>query len=280
MKRTEYFFSSVMDTPDERAWTPEEACFPSWVPYWHRASMPSMNSKANRRTEPLGYRASSDHPLRLKKSIRRDTIIPRGVIFDTVKWIGEIIYRKSFYPGLGMLTKDHAIIRNYLRITGLLDSYPNGDTVHNAYAIVAAAGNLQQKPAESTSSPGMDMLMYCAWVTARESSESRDITIMLEEMQTNKGIGWNAAHADTVQEKCSYRRFFITNQGYLGLGAAQTEVEDQVCVLFGGKTPFMLRKVSGHFKLIGESYIHGIMDGEVVQQLEAGELSEQWFEIR
>ncbi|PMD31122.1 hypothetical protein L207DRAFT_385252, partial [Hyaloscypha variabilis F] len=60
------------------------------------------------------------------------------------------------------------------------------------------------------------------------------------------------------------RRFFITEKGYLGLGPGHMEVGDQVTVLFGGKTPFILRKFEDHFKLIGESYIHGIMEGEVI----------------
>ncbi|KAH8745035.1 hypothetical protein BGZ57DRAFT_742173, partial [Hyaloscypha finlandica] len=53
------------------------------------------------------------------------------------------------------------------------------------------------------------------------------------------------------------RRFFFTEKGYLGLGPNKIEAQDQVCIIFGGKTPFILRKVEEHYKLIGEAYIHG-----------------------
>jgi hypothetical protein len=47
------------------------------------------------------------------------------------------MYRQNFYPRAGMQTRDHAIISNYLTINAKLESYPNGDTVHNTYAIAA-----------------------------------------------------------------------------------------------------------------------------------------------
>lgn len=237
-----------------------------------------MRSHPNR-SEPLGYRASGNYPLRWEKSPRRDTIIPAGVIFDNVKWTGETIYRKSFYPGHGMPPKGHPIIRNHLCISASMDSYPNGETVENAYALVVAAGHLQQKPAEDISNPELDMLLYCAWLHAKMMGDDEG-TSRLENMNINNNLEWNAAHVELVRTVCLYRRFFITEKGYLGLGPGRTEVGDQVCVLFGGKMPFILRRVLNHFKLIGESYVYGIMDGEGLQQWEAREASEQWFEIR
>jgi hypothetical protein len=95
-----------------------------------------MGSKDKRGFEP-SYQASGEHPLRLSPSPRRDTIIPSGVNVDTVKWTSEVMYRQNFYPRAGMQTRDHAIISNYLTINAKLESYPNGDTVHNTYAIAA-----------------------------------------------------------------------------------------------------------------------------------------------
>jgi hypothetical protein len=60
------------------------------------------------------------------------------------------------------------------------------------------------------------------------------------------------------------RAFFVTEQGYMGLGPSSMEEGDLVYVLSGGQVPFILRPtilVEG-FSLVGESYVHGIMDGE------------------
>ena len=44
-------------------------------------------------------------------------------------------------------------------------------------------------------------------------------------------------------------------------------VGDIICILLGGNVPFVIRECSeGRFRLIGECYIHGIMDGDAMEQ--------------
>lgn len=66
-----------------------------------------------------------------------------------------------------------------------------------------------------------------------------------------------------------YRRFAVTRRGYFVLGPDALQTGDVVAVLRGGKVPFLLRKVSvgggdgeERWVLIGECYVHGLMDGE------------------
>lgn len=66
--------------------------------------------------------------------------------------------------------------------------------------------------------------------------------------------------------------FFITHQGYIGVGPEDTRVGDAVYVLFGGSVPFLLRETPesqdrrGTHTYVGHTYVHGIMDGEVLEQ--------------
>ena len=61
------------------------------------------------------------------------------------------------------------------------------------------------------------------------------------------------------------RRLFLTDGNYLGLGAQSTQVGDQVWLISGPSTPFILRPMqNGRYRLIGEAYVHGIMRGEAV----------------
>ena len=58
---------------------------------------------------------------------------------------------------------------------------------------------------------------------------------------------------------------FKTNNGYLGLGHRSLELGDKVYILMGGDMPFVLRPFGGNtFGFGGESYVHGIMDGEAL----------------
>jgi hypothetical protein len=66
------------------------------------------------------------------------------------------------------------------------------------------------------------------------------------------------------------RRFLTTQQGYVGWAPRFTRKGDKIFVLLGCRTPVILRPQGDTFQLIGECYIHGIMYGEVIDELEAG----------
>jgi hypothetical protein len=67
----------------------------------------------------------------------------------------------------------------------------------------------------------------------------------------------------------------LTEKGYVGLTAEHVERGDRVVILMGSQLPFILRKVDSHYVLIGEAYVHSIMDGEAL--VEQGKTEE--FEI-
>lgn len=64
------------------------------------------------------------------------------------------------------------------------------------------------------------------------------------------------------------RRLFVTDFGYLGLAPSTSNVGDEICVLFGGKVPYVFRREGFHCRFVGEGYIFGLMNGEVLERLE------------
>ncbi|KAJ4301911.1 hypothetical protein N0V90_004007 [Kalmusia sp. IMI 367209] len=70
--------------------------------------------------------------------------------------------------------------------------------------------------------------------------------------------------------------FFITREGYIGIGPPDMAKGDEAWVLFGGNVPFILRplghaeswkcKNSNDYTLVGNAYVHGIMDGEAIDR--------------
>ncbi|CAH0045520.1 unnamed protein product [Clonostachys solani] len=66
----------------------------------------------------------------------------------------------------------------------------------------------------------------------------------------------------------SARVCFCTNNNYIGMGNFRAEVGDEVWLLEGGRTPFILRRLSkeNEYQLIGEAYLHGFMYGEGMTQ--------------
>jgi hypothetical protein len=76
------------------------------------------------------------------------------------------------------------------------------------------------------------------------------------------------------------RRVFVTSDGTIGLGPAALQPGDIVTVLFGGFTPFLLRRVDDHYVLIGECYVHGQMDGCAVEEWEESAEEASVFHLR
>lgn len=71
------------------------------------------------------------------------------------------------------------------------------------------------------------------------------------------------------------RKFFITNRGYIGLAPKTAKAGDQVAVFFGSNVPFVIRKYQDmpgqqNWQLVGETYVHGAMNGEIFGQLDQG----------
>ncbi|KAF4632192.1 hypothetical protein G7Y89_g5939 [Cudoniella acicularis] len=59
--------------------------------------------------------------------------------------------------------------------------------------------------------------------------------------------------------------FFSTVGGRVGLGPIGIQPGDQICILYNGLTPFILRPrptTELKYRLVGDAYIHGLMHGE------------------
>lgn len=68
------------------------------------------------------------------------------------------------------------------------------------------------------------------------------------------------------------RRIFRTDNGLLGLGPQSLRPGDHIFVLLGARVPFVLRPLdlpgdgSSYYTLVGEAYVHGIMQGEALDR--------------
>ena len=66
------------------------------------------------------------------------------------------------------------------------------------------------------------------------------------------------------------RRFCVTKEGRMGLVPKSCEIGDLVCIFTGSRMPFLLRQEmetkSSSYELVGSCYIHGVMDGEEMDQ--------------
>ncbi len=61
------------------------------------------------------------------------------------------------------------------------------------------------------------------------------------------------------------RSFFVTESGHMGLGPADVQKGDALCILYGSGKPFILRPAQrDQWRLQGDGYVYGIMKGQLL----------------
>ncbi|PMD37306.1 hypothetical protein L207DRAFT_492715 [Hyaloscypha variabilis F] len=76
------------------------------------------------------------------------------------------------------------------------------------------------------------------------------------------------------------RRLLVTDKGYIGVVDHKAQKGDIIVVLYGSSVPLILRpRNEGGFILIGEAYVHGIMQGEAMEWLKNGDYELENFDI-
>jgi hypothetical protein len=81
--------------------------------------------------------------------------------------------------------------------------------------------------------------------------------------------------------KASYgRRLCWTRSGYVGITPAVTQTGDKICAFFGGKVLYVLRPVEPTVhEFVGECYVHGLMDGGILEWVKEGLRTAEVFKI-
>ena len=73
-----------------------------------------------------------------------------------------------------------------------------------------------------------------------------------------------------VLSACAKRRFAVTERGYMALVPHCARIGDRIALILGAPVPFVLRATGNYvgwclqetMQLVGDAYVHGIMDGE------------------
>ena len=220
---------------------------------------------------------------------------------DTVLRVSPLIYGDS--PETSNYAMMETTLSSWRKLAGLEDMpnrpYPSGDSWENAFWRAIANDAVEDSILEPKlgNEGNSDKTYRTTW--RRLVREDRDVYeawwLRTEAMAAFDGpdgtllpgrSAWNhipeykrILYDRAVQMATVQRKFFITQKGFLGIGPPTMSSGDRVVVLFGGNVPFLLREhvnstttgisLEGPdplWKLIGDCYLHGIMDGEAMDE--------------
>ncbi|KAJ3542508.1 hypothetical protein NM208_g4060 [Fusarium decemcellulare] len=91
------------------------------------------------------------------------------------------------------------------------------------------------------------------------SLKGLDLATVDTQMFTTLGL---SDYLFQLQHVARNRRPFVTSIGHLGIGPREMEPGDHLYIFIGAHVPYVLRpNANGSLQIIGEAYMHGVMDG-------------------
>jgi hypothetical protein len=225
---------------------------PSWVPYWSNPPVLYFSLYtaycASKTSEAVFTISSDSRELRVK-----------GKVFDVIEKL------QLADPGAYARGSSFPKTNDGYRIscaTGFsLTTYPTGESVEEALwrSLCWGLGFQGNYPA-----PDEVVDSFREWYR------------ILTSFNTPEAVKEELAKTSFLEIIFSRSPICTTASGYLAAVPCTSEVGDCIALLAGGRVPFVLRPIGGHYSFIGPCYVHGIMKGEAFPE----NLEElQWFSI-
>ncbi|KAH7138681.1 hypothetical protein B0J11DRAFT_515088 [Dendryphion nanum] len=222
---------------------------PSWVPdysTWQNITILGLN-------QGIPYIASGNSPVSITRSGRsNETLHTKAIRLDNIgsvsrPWLAEDHYFNIFHDWCEFLNQQ-------LILTNQLNLVKSNRAIARALIGDFAVTSAQYPaPEDEYFKHFLSFLQHHFQMSGPDMNESQfggDYSIYLESFH-HFGFG---------------RRAFISKEGRIGFGHISVQEGDGIYLLSGGRTPFILRPVADgeSFEFLGESYLHGVMNGEAV----------------
>jgi len=250
---------------------------PSWIPDW--SSAPEQVSR-----NPLfglGFEAAGE--AKAEVSILEDgrVLNVAGLMVDSIQCVGSYVLgsrkreavdgNRSEYP-----RDEIEWLKECDDIASAARPYPTGEDFAEAYARMIVCNQKMtparfKRGAEASQDDPNDAFFREGYRCIRRRSLEWPPGINPETM---------LQYTKSINSVTTGRKFCATEGRYLGWVPGDAAPGDIICILLGAETPYILRpdeNDSKYYKLVGETYIHGIMQGEALKR---GGISRREFKIR
>ncbi|KAI0509646.1 heterokaryon incompatibility protein-domain-containing protein [Xylaria bambusicola] len=267
---------------------------PSWVPDWSiiepAAVVPIHRYGDRERLAETGfrpYRASTSDYWDIEGKAHGDTLTLSGYIFDTIIALEDILtttewdyvalnsinsfntymrFLKDFLWALGV-HYDRSVMWEKLALTQEYPEYPTGEEPETVFAMIMCAGNINEPKEALSGHRAMNKILRgpkAVNFVRRLGPDSIIYVSLVVILGTIATLYYGLPRNYLTATRAVGRRLARTRKGYLALVPRNSATGDLISLFQGGKVPFVIREMPfGHaYKIIGPSYVHGIMYGE------------------
>jgi hypothetical protein len=195
---------------------------------------------------------------------------------DSKKHVLEVLYdHVAQLNGSGYTTRyeDTVLALSLTLVAGMHGSKrTKKDLDGHLRSFAAYREAIQRSPVLMSDTPQSQQLL-------RDANDAGEVAEGTSHGEPNHAFDWHQFMIDAVNA-CHHRRFFTTKSGFFGLGPESMLAQGLFCaIIFGARAPALLQRKEDEFhlvgeayRLVGEAYVQGVMDGEAVEMWKRDEL--------
>ncbi len=248
--------------------------FPSWVPRWHVP--PTCHLKIRRLPDFFNAGGQNRDASNIQFP-EEETLKLGGFVVGEIQSNTECVALEDNWTGdtlnmLGLFSSMHQFLMEFE------ESYPTGEDIYDVLAQVLAIGGLGK---QFGALHYLDLFMEVWSRVEHELTTTGSFEVLETLAEGFEGVffefDWRTqarqgsrrvdpSFFTTMKYIMVGRKPLWTTEGHIGLGPGIVLPGDKVCVFYGGEVPYILRPIGDQFQLVGECYLHGIMNGEGMNQ--------------
>ncbi|KAH6717537.1 heterokaryon incompatibility protein-domain-containing protein [Leptodontidium sp. MPI-SDFR-AT-0119] len=253
---------------------------PSWVPDWSTSPVAYCNIARDL------FNAHASTPASITINKEEQKLLTKGVLLDELIYVSnEIFPSMGAQPGRPTLWPGQPFnwILTHLSVVHRLREHPYGDSITDAFwrTLITDQTHLSSRADQTYAYNFQAAIRVCCLNYALSMGiprgySDRDMLELADYASLGEDFDWEINddraifghdYLSMFQNMAGHRSFAITKNGFMALVPSVCDAGDVVAVFGGGNVPFVLRGTGeeGQFKMIGESFVHGIMDGWVFE---------------
>lgn len=191
-------------------------------------------------------------------------------------YIGELFLHYSPQPKVNRINAERR--RQGLEKFTPLEEYEvvllQGDAAISYFAVTHSVEH------EMNQSKDICDRLYKQAVDAFGDKYPDEIPLPLHERHETESAAAVGRFIGAMREVWSYRNFVITERGCMGFARPGTRIGDDVCILHGCPVPLIVRPDESEYVIVGDCYLRGMMQGEMVMRQEEGEFPLENFRFK
>jgi len=243
---------------------------PTWVAQWD-----IQNTLHNLLCDDTCvYDPSKGRVPMLKLENASKTLVIDGLEIDTVSTVSDILKTPDFSLGSDTVMKLWLEQCGYDEIS-TEPKYINSEPA--VFAFLETLSAVKRKKQEAPSPLTQRLRDGASFLVQAFNTKYKISKGVMELGSTN---GKFSKWAEKASGGANNRRFIRSVKGWNALCPPAIREGDILCLLFGGRTLYCLRKVEDYYLFIGECYVHALMDGEGMGMLESAEIEQTTFRIQ